>query len=63
MTDAASDPISVPFLDAANGRQPDRTPVWFMRQAGRSLPEYKGVRGEGSILGRMGGIGGFFDGN
>ncbi|MGB3734116.1 MAG: uroporphyrinogen decarboxylase [Ilumatobacter sp.] len=45
-----SDPQSVPFLDAANGRPASRTPVWFMRQAGRSLPEYKGVRGEGSIL-------------
>ncbi len=42
--------VSVPFLDAANGRTPAHTPVWFMRQAGRSLPEYKGVRGEGSIL-------------
>jgi len=40
----------VPFLDAAHGRLGSRTPVWFMRQAGRSLPEYAGVRGEGSIL-------------
>jgi len=24
--------------------------VWFMRQAGRSLPEYRAARGEGSIL-------------
>lgn len=45
-----TDQPSVPFLDAANGRTPAHTPVWFMRQAGRSLPEYKGVRGEGSIL-------------
>ncbi len=41
---------SVPFLDAANGRPAAHTPVWFMRQAGRSLPEYRAVRGEGSIL-------------
>src|SRR6187549_2660498 len=40
----------VPFLDAANGRPTPYTPVWFMRQAGRSLPEYRAIRGEGSIL-------------
>jgi uroporphyrinogen decarboxylase len=39
-----------PLLAAASGRPAAHTPVWFMRQAGRSLPEYRAVRGEGSIL-------------
>jgi uroporphyrinogen decarboxylase len=43
-------PTNVPFLDAAAGRPASHTPVWFMRQAGRSLPEYRALRGEGSIL-------------
>jgi uroporphyrinogen decarboxylase len=39
-----------PFLAACRGEPHDRVPVWFMRQAGRSLPEYRAVRGPGSIL-------------
>ena len=45
-----------PFLRACRGEPGEpgtvrgRVPVWFMRQAGRSLPEYRAIRGTGSIL-------------
>jgi len=39
-----------PFILACRGLPHERVPVWFMRQAGRSLPEYRAIRGEGTIL-------------
>jgi len=56
VTSPTSSPVSGPaaspapdlsgsaFLKALRGEPVPHTPVWFMRQAGRSLPEYLKVR-------------------
>lgn len=38
------------FMDACAHRQPDATPVWFMRQAGRCLADYRELRKRYDIL-------------
>jgi uroporphyrinogen decarboxylase len=41
---ASPDLAASAFLKAARGEPVPHTPVWYMRQAGRSLPEYRKVR-------------------
>jgi uroporphyrinogen decarboxylase len=46
----AGDAVRPDLVRACFGEPVARTPVWFMRQAGRALPEYRAARGPGSIL-------------
>jgi uroporphyrinogen decarboxylase len=43
-------PMNSRFLDACRRRPTDYRPVWFMRQAGRYMKQYREVRAKNSIL-------------
>jgi len=43
-------PMTSRFLDACRRRPTDVRPVWFMRQAGRYLKQYRQIRDKHSIL-------------
>lgn len=43
-------PINDTFLKAARGEKTDYVPVWYMRQAGRSQPEYREIKEKYSLF-------------
>jgi uroporphyrinogen decarboxylase len=52
MLEATAEPMTGEgrFLAALRHEQPDATPVWFMRQAGRALADYRALRERYPIL-------------
>ncbi|MGK5739124.1 uroporphyrinogen decarboxylase [Micromonospora sp. URMC 103] len=47
---APAGPGDSPFVRACRRQPAPHTPVWFMRQAGRSLPEYREIRANVGML-------------
>jgi uroporphyrinogen decarboxylase len=43
-------PKNKTFIDACFGKKTEYTPVWYMRQAGRYLPQYRQIKGDKNIL-------------
>ena len=42
--------MNMTFLDACYGKKTSYTPVWYMRQAGRYMPEYRKLKETNTIL-------------
>nr|MDT0656918.1 uroporphyrinogen decarboxylase [Micromonospora sp. DSM 115978] len=47
---ATGGPEQSPFIRACQRQEVPHTPIWFMRQAGRSLPEYRAIRADIGML-------------